>query len=244
VKIVAIIEARMGSRRLPGKVIAKASGITILERLLRRLQSVPNIEDIVVATTDNPEDDVLVHLMSLLEVECYRGSENDVFGRVIEAATSVNADVVVEITGDCPLIDPILVEQMIEIYMNNSCDYLSNCETPSYLTGMEIQVIALDALKKSYSMTKKALDREHVTLHIRKNPEIFDQIHIIAPIDLRYPNLSVTLDDKSDLEVISSVVENLEYLNPLFGCKEIIEFLKNNESIANLNKHVIRKGDT
>jgi spore coat polysaccharide biosynthesis protein SpsF len=218
--------------------------MTMLERLLRRLQSVPNIDEIVVATTDNQDDDVLVDLMSVLGVKHYRGSDTDVFGRVIGAATSVNAGVIVEITGDCPLIDPILVEQMIEIYLINSCDYLSNCETPSYPTGMEIQVISLCALKKSYVMTENVLDREHVTLHIRSNPKIFNQLHIIAPVDLRYPNLSVTLDEQSDLEVIKSVIEHLEYLNPLFGCKEIIGFLENNKSIANLNKHVIRKGDT
>jgi spore coat polysaccharide biosynthesis protein SpsF len=217
---------------------------TIIELAIEAGVSVPNIEEIVVATTDNPEDDVLVNLMSFLGVRYYRGSEKDVFGRVIDAATTVNAGIIVEITGDCPLIDPILVEQMIEIYLNNSCDYLSNCETPSYLTGMEIQIISLDSLKKSYVMTENPLDREHVTLHMRNNPEIFNQFHIIAPVDLRYPNLSVTLDEQSDLEVINSVIEHLEYLNPLFGCKEIIEFLKNNESIANLNKHVIRKGDT
>jgi spore coat polysaccharide biosynthesis protein SpsF len=234
----------MGSSRLPGKVIATSLGMTMLERLLVRLQSVQNVDEIIVATTKNSQDDTLVELIASLGIKYFRGSEHDVFRRVIDAATFVGADAVVEITGDCPLIDPILVEQMIQIYLNNSCDYLSNCETPSFVTGMEIQVVSLDALRRSYSMTNSDLDREHVTLHIRKNPKFFNQIHIIAPIDLRYPDFSVTLDEQSDLDLISAVIENLEQSNPLFGCREIIEFLKKNEKIAALNKGVIRKGDT
>ena len=242
--VVATIEARMTSKRLPGKVMAECMGITMLERLVTRLRSVSNIDEIVIATTTNSEDDILVELASNLGVRFFRGSEDNVFDRVIQAALFARADTVVEITGDCPLLDPVLVEQMVEIFRFNSCDYLSNCESPSFPAGMEIQVVSLQALVKSYQMTDSVLDREHVTLHIRKNPELFRQMHLIAPLGLRFPEFSVTLDESADLEVIRAVIENLETSNPLFGCENIIHFLNQNQNIAKLNMNVTRKGDT
>jgi spore coat polysaccharide biosynthesis protein SpsF len=242
--VVATIEARMTSKRFPGKVLADCMGITMLERLVWRLKSVPNIDEIVIATTTNIEDNILVELASKLGVKFFRGSEENVFDRVIQAAMFIEGDTVVEITGDCPLIDPVLIEQMVEIFLHNSIDYLSNCEKPSYPAGMEIQVVSLKALQRSYRMTELALDREHVTLHIRKNPKIFRQMHLIAPRELRFPELSVTLDELADLEVIKSVIESLEASNPLFNCQEIVRFLNHNKHIAKLNMNVVRKGDT
>lgn len=242
--VVATIEARMTSSRLPGKVMADCMGVTMLERLVNRLKSVSNIDEVIIATTVNNEDDVLIELASRLGIRFYRGSEENVFDRVIQAAMFAGADTVVEITGDCPLLDPVLVEQMVEIYRFNSCDYLSNCESPSYPAGMEIQVVSLQALIDSYQMTEALLDREHVTLHIRNHPEAFKQMHLIAPLDLRFPELSVTLDEPADLEVIKYVIQNLEASNPLFGCGEIIHFLNRNKHIAKLNMNVVRKGDT
>jgi spore coat polysaccharide biosynthesis protein SpsF len=241
--VVATIEARMTSKRLPGKVMANCRGISMLERLATRLRSVSNIDEVLIATTTNSEDDVVVELASNLGVRFFRGSEDNVFDRVIQAATFAGADTVVEITGDCPLLDPVLVEQMVEIFRCNSIDYLSNCESPSFPAGMEIQVVSLQALIKSYKMTNSVLDREHVTLHIRKNPEQFRQMHLIAPLSLRFPELSVTLDESADLEVIRAVIENLETSNPLFGCEDIVQFLNQNPHIAKLNKSVARKGD-
>jgi spore coat polysaccharide biosynthesis protein SpsF len=208
------------------------------------LRSVSNIDEVVIATTTNREDDILVELASNLGIRFFRGNEDNVFDRVIQTAKFAGADTVVEITGDCPLLDPVLVEQMVQIFRFNSIDYLSNCEPPSYPTGMEIQVVSLQALMKSYQMTDSALDREHVTLHIRKHPEVFRQMHLIAPLGLRFPELSVTLDESEDLEVIKAVIENLETLNPLFGCEEIVQFLNQNQDIAKLNIDVYRKGDT
>jgi spore coat polysaccharide biosynthesis protein SpsF len=241
--VVATIEARMTSKRLPGKVMANCRGISMLERLATRLRSVSNIDEVLIATTTNSEDDIVVELASNLGVRFFRGSEDNVFDRVIQAATFAGADTVVEITGDCPLLDPVLVEQMVEIFRCNSIDYLSNCESPSFPAGMEIQVVSLQALIKSYQMTNSVLDREHVTLHIRKNPQQFRQMHLIAPLSLRFPELSVTLDESADLEVIRAVIENLETSNPLFGCEDIVQFLNQNPDIAKLNKSVARKGD-
>ncbi len=243
-KVVAIIEARMTSTRLPGKVLLRSMGKSMLERLILRLQSISNIDEVVVATTVNPEDDSIVELCNNLSIRSFRGSELNVFERVIEAGKSAEADVIVEITGDCPLIDPKLVEQSINSFLANEPDYLSNCEKQTFPMGMEIQVFKLSSLILSYSMTKSKLDREHVTLHIRKNPKIFKQVHIKAPSELTAPHLSVTLDEIADYELIDFVIRKLEPDDFYFGCAEIIELLNENASIAKINSGVKRKGDS
>jgi spore coat polysaccharide biosynthesis protein SpsF len=243
-RVVAIIEARMTSSRLPGKVLMPVLGVTMLERLIARLQTVHSINEIVVATTVSSQDNPIVELCESLKTRTFRGSELNVFQRVIEAAEFAEADSIVEITGDCPLIDPILVGEAIETFKFSEADYLSNCEIQTYPVGMEIQIVKLAALVKSYSMTSSLLDREHVTLHIRANPQLFKHIHITAPMDLYAPELSVTLDERADLEVITFVVEKLEAKNKFFGCAEIISLLKKNVWVADINSSVRRKGDT
>ena len=166
------------------------------------------------------------------------------FQRVIDAAKFAEADTIVEITGDCPLIDPILVGEAVETFKFSNADYLSNCERQTYPLGMEIQIMKLEALTKSYSMTDSLLDQEHVTLHIRKNPKLFKHIHVTAPINLNAPELSVTMDERADFELISFVIESLEPKNLFFGCGEIINLLKRNVRMGNINSGVQRKGDT
>lgn len=243
-KVVAIIEARMTSTRLPGKVMMQSLGITMLERLIVRLRSVSNLDEVVVATTINPDDDPIVELCKSLCIRSFRGSELNVFERVIAASHSAEADVIVEITGDCPLIDPKLVESAINAFLLSESDYLSNCEKQTFPLGMEIQVIKLSSLKESYSMTNSELDREHVTLHIRRNPGTFKQTHLTAPPELNAPQFSVTLDEIADYELITYVIESLEPTNFYFGCNEIVELLRENSTKALINSEVKRKGDT
>jgi spore coat polysaccharide biosynthesis protein SpsF len=243
-RVVAIIEARMTSSRLPGKVLLPVLGISMLERLITRLKSVSNIDEIVVATTTNSQDDLIVELCESLKTRTFRGSELDVFQRVIGAAIFAEAEIIVEITGDCPIIDPNLIENAVETFKFSKVDYLSNCEIQTFPAGMEIQVVKLQALVRSYSMTNSLLDKEHVTLHIRKNPELFKHMHITAPLNLLAPELSVTLDERADFELITFVIEQLEPTNFYFGCGEIVNLLKSNEKMATLNSGVRRKGDT
>ena len=195
-KIVATIEARMGSSRLPGKVLLQVKNKSMLEILVERLRSVGIIDDIIVATTKNAKDDAIVQVCKKINVNFYRGSEDDVQGRVIGAAQFAKADLIVEITADCPIIDPNIIEQIINIYKFNSVDYVGNGKIRSYPDGMDTQVFSLNTLEKSYNMTDDKLDREHVTLHIRNNPEIFYQINVIAPPDIYFPELGLTLDEK------------------------------------------------
>jgi spore coat polysaccharide biosynthesis protein SpsF len=240
-KIVATIEARMTSSRLPGKVMLPALGRPMLAHLTSRLKTVPSIHEIVLATTINVTDDVLVDFAKEDGIKVFRGSEEDVMSRVIGAAESVNADVVVEITGDCPIIDPDLVEQTIRMFMRNNVVYAANSFISSYPDGMDTQVMTLEALKKSFSMTEDPLDREHVSRHIINNPKIFSHAYLIAPPSLHWPGLGLTLDEPKDYELIRTLIEALGNDNALFGCGEVIRFLNANPQLLKINDMVKRK---
>ncbi len=240
-KIVATIEARMNSSRLPGKVLLKAKDKSMLEILIERLEQVKSIDSIIVATTINPKDNEIANLCNKIGQKFFRGSEDDVMGRVIGAAKSLNADLIVEITADCPIIDPNIIEQIINIYKANSVDYVGNAKVRSYPDGMDTQVFSLKILESSYQMTSNKEDREHVTLHIRNNPNIFTQINVVASPDIYYPELGLTLDEWDDYLLIKKIIENFYDTNKFFKCSEIINFLNNNQYLYSLNKHVKRK---
>jgi len=243
-RIVSTIEARMTSSRLPGKVLLPAADRPMLFHLIRRLRAVPSIAEIVLATTTNATDDVLVDVARAERIRVFRGSEDDVMTRVIEAAESARADVVVEITGDCPIIDPEIAELVIRMYVANSAAYVSNNHLRTYPDGMDTQVFALETLKLSASMTDDRLDHEHVTLHIRNHPELFPPIYVVAPPDLHWPRLGLTLDEPADYELIRRLIEHFEPANPLFGCEDVIRLLKSRPEWVDINRSVARKGDT
>jgi spore coat polysaccharide biosynthesis protein SpsF len=243
-KIVATIEARMTSSRLPEKVLLPVMGKPMLWYLVNRLRQVPSLDDIVLATTINQEDNALIDFAEQHQLSYYRGSEEDVMQRVIGAAEAYQADVIVEITGDCPIIDPYIVEQCAQMFLNNECDYLSNAHIRSYPDGMDVQVFKLATLKQSASMTDDLLEREHVTLHIRKHPEIFKAVHLIAPKDLYWPELGLTLDELSDYELLKKVIEHFHHHNPCFSCGEVLHLLRKNPHWVAINAHIQRKGDS
>lgn len=239
-KIVATIEARMTSSRLPGKVMMQALGCPMLEHLTRRLKATQSIDEIVLATTVNAADDVLVDFAQKDGIKVFRGSEADVLSRVIGAAESVNADVVVEITGDCPIIDPDLIEQTIRVFQRNNADYVANSYISSYPDGMDTQVMKLDSLKKSAAMTNDPLDREHVSRYIVHHPEIFSHVYLIAPPSLHWPGLGLTLDEPADYALLCILIEQLGQTNPLFGCGDVIRFLRANPDVLLTNNFVSR----
>ena len=243
-KVVATIEARMTSSRLPGKPLFKLAQKTILEHLVNRLKSVSSLDSIVLATTRNSADDILVSEAKRLNIKYFRGSENNVMSRVIGAALSVNADTVVEITGDCPILDPGIVEQCVAMFKIHSVDYLSNVIFRSYPDGMDVQVMSLDSLQRSSSMTSDHLDLEHVSLHIRNNPQIFSQVHLISPPELHWPELGLTLDEPADYELISTLINFFNGTNPMFSCLDAINYLKKKPELVSLNSDVLRKENT
>ena len=240
---VATIEARMTSSRLPGKVLMEAGGKPLLAHLVNRLKAVTSIDKICLATTTNTSDDVLVDFALREEISVYRGSEHNVLSRVIGAAESVGADNIVEITGDCPIIDPEIVEQAIRIYHCNNSDYVSNAKVLSWPVGMDVQVFSLATLRRSQSMTSDPLDEEHVASHIRRHPEIFSHLNIVAPPSAHWPELGLTLDEHDDYVLIKKIIEYFGDGNHLFSCQEAINLLRAHPDWVGINHHVSRKGD-
>lgn len=241
-RVVATISARMASSRMPGKVLREVVGIPLLGHLVSRMQSCERLDEIVVATTTRPGDDAIVDYCRSIGVTVFRGDENDVMGRVLSAGEFSSADLLVETTGDNPLLDPEIVDLHIETFLSNTADYVSNTVVPSFPDGMEVQVFSIDTLRQSEASTNHRLDREHVTRHIRQNPEIFSRINVIAPITIRRPELSVTVDEEADFEVVRFILENLHNAYGHFTCTDLVDLLSAHPEIAALNSRVLRKG--
>lgn len=203
-KIVAVVQARMGSTRLPNKVMATIGDVTLISFLLRRLSKSQLIDEIVLATSTNPVNDPLSQHVSDLGYSVIRGSENDVLDRYLLAANSTSADVVIRITGDCPLVDPDLVDQMLAQFFKVKVDYLSNTNPPTFPDGFDIEVFTTTALKRSRELATNAFDREHVTPQLRTNP-VFSQFNVNNPHD--YSHLRLTVDEQADLLVLRQIVE-------------------------------------
>jgi len=225
----------MGSSRLPGKTMMKILGKPMLELLLERLKRSKLIDEIVIATTTNPKDEVITELAKKTGVKYFRGSEEDVLARVLDAAKSVNADIIVEITADCPLIDPDVVDMVIKEYLNSDYDYVCNAHDPNRIpifhsnfpSGSETQVFSVKVLEEVAGLTDNPYDREHVSVYIYTHPEKFKVFCIKAPDELNYPNLWLSVDYKEDFEVIKKIYESLYLKNPEFSFLDVIEFLKN-----------------
>ncbi|MBI3444292.1 MAG: glycosyltransferase family protein, partial [Magnetospirillum sp.] len=188
-KIIATIEARMTSSRLPGKVLLPCQGQPMLARMVERLRRVPSLSGIVVATTVNAADDAIEALATELGIGCWRGSEDDVLARVLDGAHAFEADVIVETTGDCPLIDPSIVEQCIQEYRASGVDYLSNVLERTFPIGMDTQVFATGILDDVARRTSDPTDHEHVSLYIYRHPELYSLRNVAAPPDLHDPDL-------------------------------------------------------
>jgi len=242
-RIVASIEARMTSSRLPGKVLMTAiDEMSMLEFMIHRVRESTLIDDIVVATTINSEDDVIVRLCDELNVKSYRGSENDVLLRVLEAHIEFSSDIVVELTGDCPLIDHKILDEVIQVYLDGNYDYVSNSHVRSFPMGLDVEVFSTDFLKKINKIAITEEDREHVSLHMYKSKK-FRTKEVIAPDDLFWPELRITLDDWGDYYFIKSIIaEFYKKCSFNFLSREIISFIKANPDLLELLKDV-RKSD-
>jgi spore coat polysaccharide biosynthesis protein SpsF len=231
VKCVATVEARMTSSRLPGKVLLPAAGKPMLQILLERLAAVPRLDAIVVATTVNAADDPIADLGAALGVQVFRGSEDDVLGRVCGALDAAAADVCVEITGDCPLIDPAIVGEALDEYLRTRDThwYVSNSDPHRAVpAGLDVQVFGADLLHRLERATTDPADREHVSYGFYR-PDAGDRWrprfigHAAARGGER---MLVTLDHREDYELIQTVYEDLSRTSPLFGAAAIIDWIR------------------
>ena len=240
-KVAAIIEARMSSSRLPGKVLLKVMNKPLLMHLVNRIKKVSSIDEIIIATTTNPKDNKIINFCKKNNLSYFRGSEENVMERVLFTAIKFKVDVIVGITADCPIIDHRLISLCLNTYLNNRVDFVSNANLRSYPDGMDVQVYARKVLNKSYKLVKSDEEKEHVTLHLRKNPKIFRLINLYSPEHLYFPNLGLTLDYYKDYILIKKIIEYFKKRkNNFFSCDDVIELYKENKNFFKINKGLKR----
>ena len=241
-RVVASIEARMGSSRFPGKVLADVQGVPALSRLVRRLRRAERLDDIIVATSTSPADDALAAWAAREHVAIYRGSEEDVLSRVVEAQTKMGSDLVVEVTGDCTLLDPDLIDLGVLTFLENACDVVANVRKASFPMGMDIQVFRLHDLADIARTIHDPAVREHVSLYFYEHPERYRIIHLFAPARWRAPDYRFQLDYPEDLRFISEVYRRLEPSHgDAFGIEEIMALLREEPELIEINRYCQEK---
>jgi glutamate-1-semialdehyde 2,1-aminomutase len=235
--ILAIVQARLGSKRFPKKVLQKLGDKVLIELLLERLAKSKLVNKIIVATTINIEDFELVKFVEDLGYTAYVGSENDVLDRYYQIAKSENPDIIVRITGDCPFVDATIVDEVInELILSNS-DYTSNTQPPTFPDGMDVEAFRFDSLEFAWKNAKLTYDREHVTPYFYNNSDLF-RISIIKN-QKDYSNIRLTVDEKVDLNVLNKIFYELNQ-NSLFSWHEIIKLLDNKPELFMENNDIIR----
>ncbi|MFA5059076.1 MAG: glycosyltransferase family protein [Candidatus Omnitrophota bacterium] len=239
--IFAVIEARMTSSRLPGKVLKLLGDKPALELLVERLKYSKYLNGIIIAATINKTDDPIELLAKKIGVKCYRGSEDDVLLRVVEAAEKNNVDIIVEVTGDCPLIDHRIVDKTIEVYLQGEYDYVSNCVQQSYPLGMDVQVFPARKLREIEQKTSDPKDREHVSLYFYEKPGRFNIKNIESGLKESEKNIRLTLDTADDWRLLNEVVRRLYSKDPNFSLEDILELFSKSPELAQINNHVQQK---
>lgn len=228
-----VVQARMGSSRLPGKVLKDIAGRPMLSYQMERLRRVKRAERIVVATTDQPADDAVERFCQKEKIACVRGSEHDVLARYHLAIERFPADVVVRITADCPLIDPAIVDEAIAAY---EPDYVSNMLETTYPYGMAVEVFSAQALREAHREAKDPAEREHVTPFIYRHPERYRLKSLTMA-----PNLSHhrwTVDTPEDFELVSRLLKTLK---PHFTLQDVLAVLDEHPDWCAINAHVEQK---
>ena len=241
-KVVASVQVRMGSTRLPGKVMMPLGNRPLLGFLIDRLRLCKTIDDIVVATSVEPENDVIERFCSNEGVPCFRGSEQDVLQRTLGALEKTSATIGVEVFGDCPLIDPRIVDDAVEKFLNNpEYVFVGNDLKTTFPPGMEVEVFGVAALRDSDKrVAPNDPIREHGTLFIRQSPEIYKLLNFEANGEYDRPELELEVDSIEDLDVVNAIVQHFHPRQD-FSLGEVIHFLDEHPQISERNKMVHRR---
>jgi spore coat polysaccharide biosynthesis protein SpsF len=237
-KIICIVQARMNSTRLPGKVLKKINNKPLLWYLLNSLQFSKTLDHIVVATTKKKIDDQIVKLCNDMKISVFRGNEKNVLNRFCEAGKKFDATHIVRISADCPLMDPNVVDKIVRKSLFTNVDYVSNTLPKTYPTGYEVEVIKFTSLLKSERITNDLGDREHVTLFIMRNPKLFSHYNVKAPDLFKKPKIRVCVDTKEDFLVVQKIIDLSNNKQKFISIRKVISILFKNPKIQKLNSHV------
>lgn len=248
-KVVAIIQARMGSTRLPGKVLKPILGKPMLWYIVQRLRSVSRIDEVVVATSEKEENDAIRIFCTKNNIICFSGDEADVLDRFYKAAKEQHADVLLRITADCPLVDPALVHNVLEEFFTKGYDYMGVATGAGAATkefdgfrfpdGLDTEVFTFTCLQTAWKEAKSQPEREHVTLFIWKRPEQFTLGSYKSTVD--YSRMRWTVDTQEDFEFVHTIYRELYPTKPSFGMEDVLRFLNNHPSLLRKNEHFIGK---
>lgn len=240
-RIIVIVQARMGSTRLPGKILMEVLSKPLLSYEIERLRRLSIADEIIIATTDNPNDVPVVEFCHHEQVPLYRGSEDDVLERYFCAAKAFNADVVVRISGDCPLIDHRIVASVIQHYLDcyPKYSYVSNTIERTYPRGLDVEVFSFDALKKAAKEAVLPLEREHVTPFIYMHPDRFSLGSVVHDPDLSQHRW--TVDMPEDFELISKIITALYPTKQDFSMEDVLALLKQHSEWPIINAHIQQK---
>jgi spore coat polysaccharide biosynthesis protein SpsF len=235
----AVVPGRMGSSRMRGKTMAELAGRPSLRHIIERLRCVPGLDGMVIATTTEPEDDVICECAHTAGVSVYRGSSEDVLARTLEAATWVGAATIVLVTGDSPVTDPAIIQSAVEQYQQHRPDYASSSlHGYKYPIGISVELFPTALLELVEREARQPREREHVTLFFYEHPERFRLLDVEPPERHHRPDLRLTLDTPEDYELIAALYDALYDSDPCFGLDSVLEYLGDHPELEELNSHV------
>ncbi|MFA7252982.1 MAG: glycosyltransferase family protein [Patescibacteria group bacterium] len=235
---IAMIQARTGSTRLPKKVLLKLGGKTVLEQVIERVQRSRSIDEAMVVTTLSINDLAIVKLCAELGIRVFCGSEADVLDRFYQAAKILKPQNIVRVTADCPLIDPDIIDLVVLEHKKNKNDYTSNVLEETFPDGQDNEVITMAALEQAWNGSNLLSEREHVTLYIRNNPDIFKLGSVRSKVD--YSRKRWTLDTRADYNFLVEIYNKLHSGNHVFGMRDILDLLEKNPELEKININIDR----
>jgi len=238
VKIVIVVQARMSSSRLPGKVMLPILGESILYRMVERLKMIKHQAQIVIATSGEKEDDIIEHESIKIGIPCFRGSLNNLLDRHYQVAKLYNAGIILKIPSDCPLIDPAVIDQVLDFYFEtpDKYDYVSNLHPATFPDGNDVEIMTMACIEKTWKEAARTLELEHTTPYIWENPNLFSIGNVIWNTGLDYSmSHRFTIDYREDYEFIKAVFEELYPQKPNFSCDDILQLLEEKPAIYHIN---------
>ncbi len=236
--ILAMVQARVSSSRLPGKVLMPILGTPMLLQQIKRLKASQLIDHLVVVTSTDVSDDPLVELMENADIAYFRGSLDNVLDRFYQAALLYRPKHVVRVTGDCPVIDPFIVDDVIGVHLKDGNDYTTNALVPSFPDGLDVEIMTFDALHKAWEKSRLPSEKEHVTYFIQKHPDLFLLKNVVSKKDLSF--LRWTVDEPEDFDLISEFYKELYSAKPDFSMTDILGLLESRPELRFLNTHFER----
>ena len=234
-KTIIILQARLSSKRLPGKVLKKIQGTPLIEILLKRISKCKNVNKIIVAIPRGKADKKLYDFLKKKKYSIFRGNEKNVLERFYFTAKKTKANIIVRLTADNPLTDPLLIDNLINIFKKENVDYLTNSSPSSFPNGLDVEIFTFSCLKKCYQKAISKFDKEHVTTYIRSSKK-FKILSVIN--DKNLSNLRVTVDEDVDLQVIKKIIKNFKNIH--FSWKKLEKLYKEKPSIFSINSHLTK----